>query len=145
MTVRSILATGTAISLATLLTAVAAANAHSVHAGGVQVIHPWAEPTEHEMTRAFPTIANDGDATRTLTGVRSPVADHVHVHHDGSLTEALTLEPGATVGPDALRFLFVGLERPLAKGDDVPVTLAFADGRTIEVTFVVGRDAMPGG
>lgn len=126
-----------------IVTAVVA-DAHMAGTDDFQITHPWAQPASGDTTRAFPTIANDGDKPRAVTAVSTPVAGAVSIILKGEPVERLTVPAGEIYGPDQLQFRLDRLTKPLHKGDHFPVTLTLDDGSTIEFHMVVGEDtAMP--
>ena len=90
-------------------------------------------PPGQEVTAAFMTLRNAGEAELRITGASSPVAEraefHAHRHVDGMMRmqlqpevilparAALRLEPGR------LHLMLIGLHRQLQPGETVPIIL----------------------
>ncbi len=93
----------------------------------------------------YVTLHNRGDAPRALTGASSPdykqVMLHVSTLRNGmshmSKVARLALPPHATVklSPGGYHLMLMHAKRPVKVGDTVPVTLEFADGSRLEVSF----------
>jgi copper(I)-binding protein len=98
-------------------------------------------------------LVNHGERPEVLVKAQSPLASHVEAHRSsvagGVMSMApqprVTVPPGGQVAfePGGYHLMFVGLKRALKAGDRLPVTLIFADGRQISVTFAVGSGAGP--
>lgn len=107
----------------------------------------WASARD-EMSGVFGELVNDGADDLELVGAESPAAGTVELHEtvtsgaepemralEGSLEvpagESLRFEPGGT------HIMLMDLVEPLLAGDEVPVTLRFADGSELEVSVLV--------
>ncbi|MGC4772262.1 copper chaperone PCu(A)C [Micromonospora sp. DT44] len=115
-------------------------------AGVVTVRDPWVKAADKGMTAAFGTLVNDGDTDVTLTGVAtsaSPMELHEMAMKDGKMVmqqkqggivikarSSHALEPGGD------HLMLMNLARPVRAGDQLAVTLTFADGRTQQFTAV---------
>lgn len=106
----------------------------------------WVKAADGGMTAAFGIIENHSAADITLVAASTPVATTVELHEtvagaaggtqmqekDGGFTiptgSRLTLEPGDN------HLMLMGLTEPLLAGDEVELTLAFADGTELTVT-----------
>src|SRR5699024_3287854 len=92
--------------------------------GPVTFSDGWAKATDTEMSGVFGVIANPGDEDVHLTGVSAAI--------DGSheLPEPV---------PGGDHIMLMGLEDPITTGQQISVTLEFADGAEQEIT-VSARD-----
>ncbi|MBU0556656.1 MAG: copper chaperone PCu(A)C [Alphaproteobacteria bacterium] len=139
------------VATALLVGALAAPTlAHSVKNGGLTIDHPWARETAQGQSAGggFMTITNAGRAAERLVGGSTPVAARVEVHTmsmEGGimrmrpLKDGLPIPPGGSVAlkPGSFHIMFMGLKRPLKRGEMVPVTLDFARAGKVTVQFKV--------
>ena len=94
-----------------------------------------------DVAAAYLTLHNAGRQPVVVSGVRSPVAEAAMIHEstlvDGKSTmrprEPLRIAAGETVrfAPGGLHIMLHGLKRPLAVGDEVPVTLLIEGGGSV--------------
>jgi periplasmic copper chaperone A len=117
----------------------------------VTVKDAWVRGTvaAQKTTGAFMTLTSTEDAK--VVGVRSPIAKEAEIHqsmmHDGVAhmhpTESLALPSGQAVQlkPGGYHVMLMGLAKPVAAGDKVPLTLTIEDAKgkrsTLEVQAVV--------
>jgi copper(I)-binding protein len=106
-------------------------------AGSVRIEHAYARPTPPGATTGavYFTIRNEGPAADRLVRVASPAAQGVEIHRmtmDGTLMKmrpvaGIDVPAGGSVALSAggYHVMLVGLARPLASGDQVPLTLTF--------------------
>lgn len=151
MTLRSII-------LATALTLGASgAFAHSYKQGDIEIGHPWSRATAASAPTgaAFLTLTETGAQPDRLISASTPAAEkaelHTHIKDNGVMrmrqVPSIELEPGKTVAlqPGGYHIMMIGLKKPLAKGDHVPLTLTFEKAGTITVELhVEGAGAMTG-
>lgn len=143
---RPFLALCFALSLATA----GPAGAEAVRAGRLTIDHAWARETAAGQSAGggFLTIANAGRTDDRLTGGTMPLAAEVQVHSmrtEGGvmrmrrLADGLVIPAGgtATLQPGGLHIMFMGLKRPLKRGETVPVTLHFARAGKVTVRFAI--------
>jgi copper(I)-binding protein len=120
-------------------------------AARISIADAWARPTigQGRMSAVYMKIANQGDQADRLTGAHSPKAKSVELHQttmtadgvmqmreveDGLPIEAggaLLLEPGGT------HFMLVGLETALNAGEELMLTLEFANAGAVDVVVPV--------
>ena len=118
----------------------------SAAAGVLTVRDPWVKAADKGMTAAFATLANDGDADVTITGVSTDVS-RAEIHEmamaDGKM--AMRQKQGgvvvaagaqAALEPGGDHLMLMDLTRPVRPGDQLDITLTFADGRTQTFTAV---------
>ena len=125
-------------------------------AANVSVTDAWARATVpgQKVSGAYMQIRADADAR--LVGATSPVVPRVEVHEmkmDGDVmrmreVQAIDLPKNKTVAltPGGYHIMLMNLQKPLAAGEVVPITLVIeADGKrhTVEVQAEV-RAAMGG-
>lgn len=94
-----------------------------------------------DVAAAYLTLHNAGTQAVVVIGVRSPAAESAMIHEttlsNGESTmrprESLRIAPGETVrfAPGGLHVMLHGLKRPLAVGDEVPVTVLLEGGGSV--------------
>jgi copper(I)-binding protein len=138
----------TAITIALLLFAVSAAQAHSYRIGNLEIVHPAIMvPQENsDCTCAHVTITNHGSETEYFLGANIEAASntrllHVASHdHDISAPSAVAIAPGATL--DLHRHEWCLFLSNIPKGLEAdmgayPARLMFRHAGAIEVEFMV--------
>lgn len=116
---------------------------------GVIVSDSWVKSVDEGMTAAFAILENTSDAAVTLVAASTEAAAAVELHEtvtdadgasmmqevDGGFAipagGSFTLEPGGN------HLMMMGVTEPLIAGDDVTLTLEWADGSTQTVIAVV--------
>jgi copper(I)-binding protein len=96
-------------------------------------------------------LTNQGSSTEQLVGASSPAFASVMLHRSVRVqgmermehVDAVELAPGDTVrfAPGGLHLMLMSRTHALQVGDNVPVTLEFADGRQLTASFRVGGPA----
>jgi hypothetical protein len=139
---------GFAVALALAVVA-APVLAHDYALGNLRIERPYARPTPPGARTggAYFTIENAGTTADRLIRLSSPVAATVEIHSmtmDGTLMKmravpALDIPAGSkvTLGSSGYHVMLTGLRRPLAIGDQVPLTLAFEKAGSVEVVAPV--------
>lgn len=105
----------------------------------------WVKATDAEMTGAFGTLSNSGDADASLTSASSPVASKVELHEVVDSDGEMVMQPvegGFTVPasgemalePGGYHIMLMGLTGPIAAGDEVEITLNCEAGGSTTVT-----------
>ena len=117
----------------------------------------WSRPAAAGTTGAgFFTVTNSGKAADALVAAESPLAQKVEIHRSslaGGVMRMSRLDrvpvPGSggqvTFAPGGYHLMLIGLKKPLAPGDTVPVTLTFASGAKPRVALKVGTGLPPAG
>lgn len=129
---------------ATAVLGVACARDAAVRPTTLDVREAWARAADSgAMTAVYFTLGNGGTEADTLTGVTSTVAErtelHISTQHGGmmhmSMVTSLPVPADDSVmfRPLGAHVMLTGLNRPLAAGDSLSVTLRFASGQTLEV------------
>jgi periplasmic copper chaperone A len=120
--------------------------------GGISVADGWVRATEGtddpSMTGAFMQIKNDTDSQVTLVGASTEVAGMTEIHEmvmkdSGMVMQkiegGLEIPAGelAVLQPGGSHVMLMQVTDELAPGDEVTLTLEFADGQTEELTLPV--------
>jgi periplasmic copper chaperone A len=127
-----------------------AAAAETYTLGAIEIANPWARATPKgaPVGGAYMTITNKGTESDRLVGASMPVAGLAQVHqmimNNGVMTMrpvdgGLEIKPGQTVtlAPGSFHIMMMGLKQPMAQGDHVKATLAFAKAGKLDLEFVV--------
>lgn len=126
-----------------------AATAHDYTLQRLRIDHPFARATPPGARSGgiYMTIENGGTAADRLVRVASPAAASVGLHSmtmDGNVMRmraitGLDIAPGAkvTLGSSGYHVMLVGLTKPLAVGDKIPLTLTFEKAGSIDVSAFV--------
>lgn len=138
--------------------AASSAAAHDYKIGAIEIMHPWARATPKgaKVGAGYLTIVNKGSTPDRLVGGTMEFAGRFEIHEmamDGSvmrmrmLANGIEIKPGATVElkPGSFHLMFVGLTRPLAKGERLKATLVFEQAGTVALEFAVEAIAESGG
>jgi len=122
----------------------------------VQVSEPMARamPAVAPTSAIFFTLHNNADHMRTLVAAHSPVAKSVELHTHTRKGDVMMMRPvpqveiraGETVvfQPGGLHVMLIGLNQALVEGEQIDLTLEFADGERIDLKVPVGNPGMPG-
>jgi copper(I)-binding protein len=124
--------------------------AHEVTLGALHIDHPWsrATPKGTSVGAGYLVIENRGATADRLISVSSTVSERAEIHEmavtDGVMrmrppARGVEIAPGMTakIEPGGLHIMFLGLKRPLEKGERFKATLVFEKAGPIEVEFVV--------
>lgn len=127
-----------------------AAAAHEYTAGDLHIVHPHALPTAMAGLNGagYVTIENKGKMADTLLGASSSIARSVEIHTmsmEGGVMRMRPLPQGvpvpaggsADLGPGGTHLMLLGLNKALAAGDAVPLTLEFARAGKVKVELHV--------
>jgi copper(I)-binding protein len=121
----------------------------------IEVAGAWARPTvgQGRMSAAYMTIANKGDTDDTLKSARTPKAKAVELHQttmtaDGvmqmrKVEDGLPVEAGASLvlEPGGAHLMLLGLEDALKAGEELVLTLEFANAGAVDVVVPVSATA----
>lgn len=115
----------------------------SLHAGRLDVLNPRVITTVQGMrvTSAYFDLTNKRHREVTLVNIDSDIADrleiHRHVTTDGlrkmqRVAHGVAIAPGKTVAfePGGYHIMIMNLNRVIEDGDNIPLTLRFANGQT---------------
>lgn len=127
--------------------------AHDYTTGDLHIQHPWSRalPPVAPTGAAYMVIENRGDASDTLTGAVTPVAEYTELHehvHQGELMkmqriDEVVIAPGEQVefSPGGHHVMLFELKEPLVAGNKYPMTLTFERAGEVEVEVYVSKDA----
>ena len=141
-----------------LVLAASTAHAGEYKIGSLDIADPYTPATPKGATvgAGYMKITNNGTAPDRLISGSSDVAGKVEVHEMTMdkgvmkmrpLKGGLEIKPGETVTlkPGSFHVMFVGLKKPLRKGDHVKATLVFEKAGKGDVDFdVLAMGAKPG-
>ncbi|MGB2571049.1 copper chaperone PCu(A)C [Micromonospora citrea] len=107
---------------------------------------PWVKAADKGMTAAFGTLVNAGDTDVTITAAStevSPMELHEMTMRDGKMVMqpkrsgiVIKARSEHVLQPGGDHLMLMNLTRPVQAGDELTVTLTFADGRTQTFTAV---------
>jgi hypothetical protein len=157
--------TGLSIALALAAMSGAAAQAAppggTTDTGGIIIDTPWtrATPGGAKVGAGYMTIINHGDSADRLVNGTSQIAERVEIHNitmDGGVMRMRKLEDGLGLAPKSVtelkpggyHIMFIGLKKPITKGDQIALSLTFEKAGTIAVTLPaagIGASQPPGG
>jgi copper(I)-binding protein len=111
---------------------------------GLSVRGAWARAADSgAMTAVYFTLANDAEASDTLTGVSSPDANLTEMHISTQRNGMMHMSPvtalpvpamdSVSFRPLGAHVMLTGVVRPLTEGDSVTATLSFVSGATLTV------------
>ena len=117
-------------------------------AADIAVEQPWARAAaQGGVGGAFMRIENHGAAADRLVSATSPVARAVELHATVRDGDVMRMRPvdvvevpahGAVqLQPGGLHVMLIGLNRPLAQGEQVPLTLTFERAGQVPVSLHV--------
>lgn len=149
---------GVALTLTVAALLFAALTVWAAEADGVAVADAWARPTfgQGRATAAYLTVVNRGDEDDVFLAARSTEAKFVQLHQtrmkaDGvmQMREAkggFPIAAGATLklAPGGMHLMIMGLNEALAEGDQLKLTLEFANTGPVEIIVPV-RTNIPAG
>lgn len=122
-------------------------------AAGLMIEDPWireAPPTAQALG-GFMVVHNHADKARVLVAAESPQFGSVMLHRtvmaDGMAKmihqPQIEIPAGGSLAfePGSYHLMLMKPKAALSAGDKVPVTVKFADGETMDITFVVRAGA----
>ncbi|GLZ79511.1 hypothetical protein Afil01_43180 [Actinorhabdospora filicis] len=127
---------------------------------GLSVTDPWAKAADQGMSAVFGALVNHSTKDITVVKAEGPIGPmelHEVVDQNGDMVMrpkegGFVIPAGATVRlePGHDHIMLMAPAKPLKPGDEVAVTLTFADGGTMAFTAIVkdfaggGESYMPG-
>lgn len=120
-------------------------------ADGIFVSNAWVPltPPNVRTHAAYFTLANEGDTPRNLVGIEADGYAMAHLHKSMDMdgvammhaVDQISLAPGQQVAfaQGGLHVMLMSSMAPRADGDEISLTLIFADGEEIPVTATVKR------
>lgn len=135
------------LSLAATVMLTPLAMAHPTTQSSVVASHAWMRILPGSLPAGgYVTLSNKGDKEQAMTGADSTAYKHVMLHHSTTesgvshmrMIKQLPLPAHTTVklAPGGYHLMFMHAKQPVKASDSVPVTLHFADGSTLKVTFL---------
>jgi periplasmic copper chaperone A len=133
--------------IASLMSTTAIATDYKV--GSIEIMNPWTRvnPKGSKDGVGYMTIKNNGTTPDRLIGGTVDAAGGVELHsmlmEDGGAKmrelKDIEIKPGQTIEfkPSGSHAMFVGLKRPLSKGEHIKGTLAFEHAGTVEIEYPV--------
>ena len=114
-------------------------------ADAVTVSDAWVKAADEGMTGAFGVLTNDGADDATVVSAASAASPMVEIHETVMVDGGMKMQPkeggvvvpaggSATLQPGGDHIMLMDLAEPIAPGDEVVITLTFADGSTLDVT-----------
>lgn len=104
---------------------------------------------------AFLVVMNHGDKDDRLISVTADIAGrvelHTHSENADGVMQMLEVEEGFAIPAGGMHqlkrggdhIMFMGLNRPLEQGEEIPVTLTFENAGEVEVMIPVDRERKP--
>ena len=161
---KKILSVAAVAAIATAITTTAATQSHKMKDGmhrqhgdhgkhvmkAVKVENAWARATPGKAKNggAYLTVVNGGQSSDRLVAAKGDLAKRVEIHthlmDNGVMhmrrVKGIDLPAGAKIimKPGGYHVMFIGLHRPLIKGESFPVTLVFEKAGEIQVMVKVG-------
>ncbi len=123
----------------------------TAQAQGILVKDAWIRgiPPSATTTAAFMNIQNTGPDEMVLKSATSGIAEIVQIHSMEQVGEIMKMkEVGelripangqTTLAPKGYHIMLIGLFRPIAEGETIPLSLNFADGTIVSVDAVVRK------
>ena len=110
--------------------------------GSIAINAPWsrASPKGAQTAIGYMTIKNNGTTSDRLVGGSIEVADRFDLHAmtmENDISKMRDLSGTIDFKPGASHAMFVGLKRPLSKGDRVKGTLIFEHAGTVQIEYDV--------
>ncbi|APF41689.1 hypothetical protein BHE16_03475 [Neomicrococcus aestuarii] len=121
----------------------------STAAARLSVKDPWIKAVSSGMTAGFGIISNTTDQPLQVVAASSEVAAEIQLHEttagSGGTMTMREVDGGFTIpaqgdlvlAPGANHLMFMGVKSALNAGDDITITLTFADGSTFTYTAPV--------
>ncbi|MFL5297493.1 MAG: copper chaperone PCu(A)C [Phenylobacterium sp.] len=140
------------LASALVLAMLAAAPAAGASPAALEVTRAWSRPAAAGTNGVgYLTLVNHGRKTDALVRVESPLAARADMHAGSMAGGVMSMQTvdrvqvpaggSAQFAPGGYHIMLMGLKKPLAVGDKVPATLAFASGAHLKVAFTVGLTA----
>ena len=136
----------------------AALTVWAAEASGIAVAEAWARPTfgQGRATAAYMTIVNKGDEDDVLVAAQSAEAKSVELHQttmkaDGvmQMREAeggfpVVADATLKLAPAGMHLMIMGLDEAFTDGDQLRLTLEFANAGPVEIIVPVRANAPAG-
>ena len=125
------------------------ASAHEYKLGTLEIAHPWsrATPAGAPVGAGYMVVTNTGAADR-LVAATADVSDRVEIHEmsvvDGvmkmrALDKGIEVPAGGRLElkPGSYHIMFIGLKKPLVKGEKVKGSLSFEKAGKVDVEYAI--------
>lgn len=135
--------------LMALISSAGMAMAKDVQVGNLVIETPWsrATPGGAKLGVGYLAVVNIGDKPDKLLAASSPISERVEIHTtsmQGGVMRMRQIEGGlelkaqevTELKPGGAHLMFIGLKKPIAKGDALPVQLTFAIAGKVDVSFI---------
>lgn len=126
------------------------AHAHEYTLGTLKIGHPYARATVagQPSAGAYLSIENKGAATDKLVSAATEAAKTTEIHTmsmEGDIMkmrriDGIDIQPGETITMqpgNGYHLMLIGLKKPLAAGESIPMTLVFEKAGKIDVSVKV--------
>ena len=123
--------------------------AKDVQVGKLVIEAPWsrATPGGAKLGVGYLAIVNIGDKPDKLVAASTAIADRVEIHStemQGGVMRMRQIEGGlllkaqevTELKPGGIHLMFIGLKRPIRKGEQLPVQLTFEIAGKVNLSFV---------
>ena len=123
--------------------------AHGSEKGEIGIRHPWsrATPPGANVAAGYMEIRNSGKTPDRLITAATPAAQRIKIHRsvrEGEIlkmqeVEALDIPPRQRIElrPAGSHLMIIGLKKPFAKGERIPLTLRFEKAGELQVELEV--------
>lgn len=126
---------------AIVLAGCSSSDAAAQESDSIVVVDQWTKAADKGMTGMFATIENSSGSDITVVSATSPISERVELHEvtDGKMREKeggyiIPANGSHTLAPGADHIMLMDLDKPVAPGADVEVTLTLGDGSTTTFT-----------
>lgn len=145
-----------ALALTAILAAATAAQAGDYKLGSLTIRQPWSRPAQAGMNGVgFFTVVNAGKTPVTLQRVETPAAAKAEIHQSSTANGVMSMrrqDKGVVIpaggqvafAPGGYHLMLLSLKTAQAKGQNVPVTLVFDNGRKLQIDLAVQLTAPNG-
>ena len=123
--------------------------AKDVQVGNLVIETPWsrATPGGAKLGVGYFAVVNIGDKPDKLLGATIPIAERVEIHAtsmQGGVMRMRQIEGGlelkaqevTELKPGGVHLMFIGLKKPIVKGERLPVRLTFEIAGKVDLTFI---------
>ncbi len=119
----------------------------SDQASAISVSDAWVKAADEGMTAAFAVLTNDSQTDATLVAATTDASSTVEIHQTTMVDGAMAMAPAdggivvpaggsVTLEPGGYHIMLMDLTTAIEPGDQVPLTVEFSDGSTVDVTAI---------
>lgn len=121
------------------------------YASGLMIMDPWVPlaPPNAKAHAAYVTLHNHGQDPKVLVSASSAnyKMSHIHISEEKngiatmSMVEQVEIPADGLLSlePGSFHIMLMGPKSPVSVGDEIPITLDFADGSSVEMMAVVKK------